>query len=427
MPGPRKNLTPLDMQMMGLAFNQGGIINFLGKQPEVTAPIKAQSHADSPPVQLAYITDAEKDLLVNANIHGSMAGKPNPGPAGLPSLDDFFNIPGGGIGGGSTSNTGGSVGGGGNQGGGSSAEDYGIGAGQAVGGSDSGTVFVPTGGPPGQQQGFTQADAAAQEAALLQSQIAQEKAAVEAAKKAAELITPKESKKGLKLDLTFGKPIKDLSPSELNKILDEVKRYKDGLPNYFEGFPGGFNIAKGMFDSITQGEEREDGSPTLQGLEKYIRTLDEDSNILDSFKEADPATYLDTFGLPQTNAGLDFFANLSLDDDTVDKKTQQKIIEARERLAQSKESQDRASGIMSTPAFAIAPGQDAPPKPGPGFTPDAPTGPSFTPQNTSPFDLSQFYAGLPSYSYGQQGVMSPNINPDLASYFENLKKYYGVG
>ena len=82
---------------------------------------------------------------------------------------------------------------------------------------------------------------------------------------------------------------------------------------------------------------------------------------------------------------------------------------------------------MSTPAFAIAPGQDAPPKPGPGFTPDEPSGPSFTPQNTSPFDLSQFYAGLPSYSYGQQGVMSPNINPSLASYYENLKKYYGVG
>ena len=78
MPGPRKNLTPLDMKMLGLAYNQGGIINFLGKQPEVTAPVRAQSHADSPPTQLAYITDAEKDLLVNANIHGSMDGQPNP-------------------------------------------------------------------------------------------------------------------------------------------------------------------------------------------------------------------------------------------------------------------------------------------------------------------------------------------------------------
>ena len=90
MRGPRKNLTALDKMMMNKASMQGGVMNFLGKQPEVTAPIRAQSHADSPPVELAYITDAEKDLLVKANIHGSMAGKPNPGPAGIASLDDFF-------------------------------------------------------------------------------------------------------------------------------------------------------------------------------------------------------------------------------------------------------------------------------------------------------------------------------------------------
>ena len=147
MPGPRKNLTPLDMKMMGLAFNQGGVINFLGKQPEVTAPVRAQSHADSPPVQLAYITDAEKDLLVNANIHGSMAGKPNQGPAGLPSLDDFFTTPGGGIGGGSTQDTGGSIGGG--QGGQESAEDFGVQPGQVV--DTSGQVFDQTRSQVGDQ------------------------------------------------------------------------------------------------------------------------------------------------------------------------------------------------------------------------------------------------------------------------------------
>jgi hypothetical protein len=104
-----------------------------------------------------------------------------------------------------------------------------------------------------------------------------------------------------------------------------------------------------------------------------------------------------------------------------------KIFEARMELDRmGKDRSGNTQGVMSTPAFTIAPGQDAPPKPGPD-TPDAPTGPSFTPQTTSPFDLSQFYAGLPSYSYGQQGVMNPNINPDLAAYFENLKKYYGVG
>ena len=183
MPGPRKNLTPLDMQMLGLAYNQGGVINFLGKQPEVTAPVRAQSHADSPSVQLAYITDAEKDLLVDANIHGSMDGKPNPGPAGLESLDDFFNVPGGGIGGGSTSNTGGSVGGGGSQGGGSSAEDYGIQSGQAVG--SGGKVWEKDDSAPDKPGGWQQVSTAEQQAAQLQAQIAQEKAAVEAAKKAA--------------------------------------------------------------------------------------------------------------------------------------------------------------------------------------------------------------------------------------------------
>ena len=154
MNGPRKNLTPLDMMMMNRASMQGGVMNFLGKQPEVTAPIRAQSHADSPPVELAYITDAEKDLLVKANIHGSMAGKPNPGPAGIASLDDFFSTPGGGIGGGSTADAREPdrpnepvLGGGG---GGTSAEDFGIQPGMAVGGSDIGTVFADFVPAPGQ-------------------------------------------------------------------------------------------------------------------------------------------------------------------------------------------------------------------------------------------------------------------------------------
>ena len=168
------------MQMLGLSYNQGGVINFLGQQPEVTAPVRAQSHADSPPVQLAYITDAEKDLLVDANIHGSMDGKPNPGPAGLPSLDDFFNLPGGGVGGGNVDR-------------GEKSRDrgsYGIGGGQAVGGGQGGgggQIFTQTGG--GGQQGWTQDDAAtaaAIEKANLQKQILEEKARVEAAKEKAE-------------------------------------------------------------------------------------------------------------------------------------------------------------------------------------------------------------------------------------------------
>ena len=184
MPGPRKNLTPLDMQMLGLAYNQGGIINFLGKQPEVTAPVRAQSHADSPATQLAYITDAEKDLLVNANIHGSMAGQPNPGPAGLESLDDWFNIAGGaGIGGGSTADSGPEGPTSSNNqnqtnyalGGGGSSEAYGIGAGQAVGGGKGGyggTVFGQTseGGWTSAGQDFEQAYAEQQQQLIAAAQ-----------------------------------------------------------------------------------------------------------------------------------------------------------------------------------------------------------------------------------------------------------------
>jgi len=157
--------------------------------------------------------------------------------------------------------------------------------------------------------------------------------------------------------MAFGKPIKKLNDNDLKLILEQVKLYQEGMPNYFQGIPGGANFVKGIFNSMGQGLERSGefggvkGSPTLEGLEDFIRRMDPDSNMLDSFKEADPAAYLDTFGLPQTEAGLDFFANLSLDDDTVDKLTQQKIIEARERLAAARESQGQGGqGITSIPS-----------------------------------------------------------------------------
>ena len=132
MPGPRKKLTSLDKKMLHKAYDQGGIINFLGQQPEVTAPIRAQSHVDSPPTQLAYITDAEKDLLLKANIHGSLAGKPNNGPAGLESFDDWYTDSNSGqVGGGSTANTGYS--------GSGSNVTWGGGGGHTGGGNNSGS------------------------------------------------------------------------------------------------------------------------------------------------------------------------------------------------------------------------------------------------------------------------------------------------
>ena len=56
----------------------------------VTAPRRWRSSPDSPSTQLAYVTQPEIDLLVDANIHGSMKGKPNRGPNGIMSLDGDY-------------------------------------------------------------------------------------------------------------------------------------------------------------------------------------------------------------------------------------------------------------------------------------------------------------------------------------------------
>jgi hypothetical protein len=68
---------------------QGGVKNYLGKQKEVKAPVKWKSSPDHPETELAYITKAEKDLLVKKDLHGSLKGGVNRGPSGILSLNGF--------------------------------------------------------------------------------------------------------------------------------------------------------------------------------------------------------------------------------------------------------------------------------------------------------------------------------------------------
>ena len=85
---------------------QGGVQNYLGKQPQVMAPRKWQSSPDKPATELAYITKAEKDLILKANIHGGLEKGPNMGPSGIMSLDSFGDADAGvsgGLGGGDVS------------------------------------------------------------------------------------------------------------------------------------------------------------------------------------------------------------------------------------------------------------------------------------------------------------------------------------
>ena len=67
--------------------DQGGMKNYLGKQPMVDAPKYWRSGPDAPPTELAYITDAEKDMIMRADLHGSLSRGPNEGPSGIMSLD----------------------------------------------------------------------------------------------------------------------------------------------------------------------------------------------------------------------------------------------------------------------------------------------------------------------------------------------------
>ena len=102
---------------------QGGVDNYLGEQPQVKAPRKWQSGPDSPATELAYITEAEKDLILKANIHGGLEGGPNMGPSGIMSLDSFGDVGGGGASGGDTDAGGGASQGPGTGGGGFSGQN----------------------------------------------------------------------------------------------------------------------------------------------------------------------------------------------------------------------------------------------------------------------------------------------------------------
>jgi len=67
---------------------QGGVKNYLGNQKTVSnVPLKWQSGPDAPDTELAYITKAEKNLLLKKDLHKSLKNGPNTGPEGIMSLD----------------------------------------------------------------------------------------------------------------------------------------------------------------------------------------------------------------------------------------------------------------------------------------------------------------------------------------------------
>lgn len=109
---------------------QGGVLNYLGKQKTVNAPRHWRSSPKHPIAHLSYITKDEEKILIDLNLYGSLKGKPNRGPFGLPSLQ-------------------GSGGGSGGDGGGDGGSSGGGPGDSGPGGSDDGTG----GGGPGPGSG----------------------------------------------------------------------------------------------------------------------------------------------------------------------------------------------------------------------------------------------------------------------------------
>jgi len=73
---------------------QAGVMNYMPSEM-VTVPRIAKSSPTTPTAKLAYITPEEENILVDLNLYGSLKGKPNRGPGGLPSLEGDFGGPGG--------------------------------------------------------------------------------------------------------------------------------------------------------------------------------------------------------------------------------------------------------------------------------------------------------------------------------------------
>jgi hypothetical protein len=174
---------------------QGGVFNYLGKQKTVNAPVKWRSSKDHPIAHLSYITKDEEKILIDLNLYGSLKGKPNRGPFGLPSLQGSGGGSGGDGGDGGSSSGGDSGPGGSDDGSGHGGPGQGD---SGPGGSDDGTGHGGPGSVGPSDSGFGIGPDAAQDAAQsaaqsisaddvsAQAQADQEDAATAAAAAAAE-------------------------------------------------------------------------------------------------------------------------------------------------------------------------------------------------------------------------------------------------
>ena len=177
-----------------------------------------------------------------------------------------------------------------------------------------------------------------------------------------------------------------------------------GINEYFDTKPEGFkDSVAAMFG---QYRDEDNPGPNLEYVTDNLGTVG-----LEYLKATNPAAFY-ALRPAATSGQIEELARTAL---TGNKDFDNQIFAAREQAARNKESQDRASGIMTA--------SSAPPAPPPVVPPVVPPAEDEVPENPilnpimsqrDPFDLAKFYASLPQYT--QQGVMSPS----LMQYYRNL-------
>ena len=127
--------------------------------------------------------------------------------------------------------------------------------------------------------------------------------------------------------------------------------------------------------------------------------------------------------LPATSGGLVDLAGLDVNQFTSGPGYNQDMVDmifaAREELNRMGNQQGGGQGIMA--ASSTPPGIPVVPPTTPVVPPTTPVVPPVVAQTTTPFDLEQFYAGLPTFN------QSPYASQGLGSYDDILKQYYGIG
>jgi hypothetical protein len=227
------------------------------------------------------------------------------------------------------------------------------------------------------------------------------------------------------LDKTFKPQVSDFSNPNFLAVLDAA--FRSGRLNkdeYTEKY-------KDLLDDVYSGQAKEDleaGLGNLDSEDLFDLAMEEATANVEPGSGTQRITnpegfYLDDGQgiLPQTSGGLTDLAGLDVNQFTSGPGYNQKMVDmifaAREELNRMGNQQGGGQGIMA--ASSTPPGIPVVPPTTPVVPPTIPVVPPVVAQTTTPFDLAQFYAGLPTFN------QSPYARQGLGSYNEILRRYYG--